>query len=121
MVDISFLYGYMLSPYALSDAKRHLEGQRGRVTTDERNQPEPWTSKVREEAARQEALVAIMNDAEEDATIREMAEEEAMACSVCKKSAKKRCTGCKRTWYCSIDCQKRDFKKKHKRLCKEMF
>jgi hypothetical protein len=118
---VSFLYEYILSPHAHSDAEYELESQRGRVTTDERNQPEPWTSKVREEAARQEALVAIMNDAGGDPTIREMAEEEAMSCPVCKKLAKKRCTGCKRTWYCSVDCQKHDYKKKHARLCKETF
>jgi hypothetical protein len=119
--DVSFLYEYILSPHAHSDAEYELESQRGRVTTDERNLPEPWTSKVREEAARQEALVAIMNDAGVDPTIREMAEEEAMSCPACKKIAKKRCTGCKRTWYCSVDCQKHDYKKKHARLCKETF
>jgi len=119
--DESYLYEYMLSHYAISDARYHLRRQGGRLTMDAQNQPEPWSSKVRKEAARQQALVSIMNDKEEDGTIREMAEDEARACPACKKPALKRCTGCKRSWFCDEKCQRVDYQKKHKKICKEKF
>lgn len=37
-------------------------------------------------------------------------------CRYCKKSAKRRCSGCQRAWYCNRTCQKADWKK-HKLDC----
>ena len=37
-------------------------------------------------------------------------------CTTCGISTKKRCGKCGRAWYCSIDCQKEDWKE-HKRNC----
>lgn len=44
-------------------------------------------------------------------------------CSNCyKKSSRelKRCTGCKKTHYCSTACQSEHWKKEHKKICKEL-
>lgn len=40
------------------------------------------------------------------------------ACQVCGKTAKFRCTRCKRAWYCGRECQVRDWKAGHKAQCK---
>ncbi len=39
-------------------------------------------------------------------------------CSMCAKSCTKRCSVCKKVFYCSQECQKADWKE-HKRLCKK--
>ncbi|GBB96642.1 hypothetical protein RclHR1_00280034 [Rhizophagus clarus] len=38
-------------------------------------------------------------------------------CYVCKKSSKTRCNKCHTTYYCSIECQKKDWKE-HKKPCR---
>lgn len=38
-------------------------------------------------------------------------------CSVCKKEAHKKCGNCKMTWYCSKECQQKDWKE-HKNRCR---
>lgn len=37
-----------------------------------------------------------------------------------KPGARKRCTGCKCAFYCSIACQRADWKSQHKQVCKRM-
>ena len=37
-------------------------------------------------------------------------------CAVCGAAATQRCSKCKQAWYCSRDCQLRDWKK-HKPIC----
>ncbi|KAI9642454.1 hypothetical protein NHQ30_009259 [Ciborinia camelliae] len=38
-------------------------------------------------------------------------------CALCEHAAPTRCSACQCTWYCSVDCQKRDWKS-HKLVCK---
>ncbi len=47
--------------------------------------------------------------------------DEKYCCSNCKrpKLDTKRCTGCKKVWYCSKECQKKDWKL-HKNKCKRI-
>lgn len=40
-------------------------------------------------------------------------------CDCCGKQAKTRCPNCKNVWYCSVQCQKKKWKK-HKKICKRM-
>lgn len=40
-------------------------------------------------------------------------------CAVCHKPASKSCSLCKVTWYCSRDCQKKDWKGGHKEKCND--
>ena len=116
------LFEYMLSPEIVWEVRVKLKEQNGgTLTMKNENMPEPWTSPEREEAARRHAMVTVMEDVEEDEVIRTMAEEEVKTCPVCKKRAGKRCTGCKREYYCSEACQKGDYKKRHKKMCKERF
>ena len=41
---------------------------------------------------------------------------EGMPCRICKKNATKKCGKCKETFYCSLDCQKKDWPD-HKTIC----
>ena len=83
--------------------------------------PEEWSSMTRKKAARYHALVKVLEEDETaDEDIRAMAEEELKTCPTCKNPAAKRCTGCKREFYCSVTCQKSDFKE-HKKVCVESF
>jgi len=42
-------------------------------------------------------------------------------CMVCDKpDANKRCTDCKRFWYCSTECQVQDWEEYHKNECKQL-
>ena len=40
-------------------------------------------------------------------------------CACCGSKAEKRCSRCKKTWYCSKECQVKDFKAGHKAICKD--
>ncbi|KAG7366501.1 MYND finger domain containing protein [Nitzschia inconspicua] len=40
----------------------------------------------------------------------------AKKCNVCDKGASKKCSRCSNVWYCSVECQKHDWKK-HKPVC----
>ncbi|KAJ7065757.1 hypothetical protein C8F01DRAFT_1351816 [Mycena amicta] len=52
----------------------------------------------------------------------ELNDSERYACSGCGKECGvaelRRCGECKSVWYCSTQCQQRDWKKQHKRICK---
>ena len=87
--DTSHLFGYQLSPNIFAQVRYKLNG---RLTIDEVNEPEPWASSEREEAARSQALLEIVEDKNEDETIRSMAEDEIKTRPVCKKRATKKCT-----------------------------
>ena len=43
---------------------------------------------------------------------------EKSTCAVCQTPSKLQCSACKITYYCSRDCQKKDWKT-HKQLCKK--
>lgn len=84
--DASYLFTYMLSEEIVRKAQDKLKQRsNGRLTMDDGNLPEPWSSKEREKAARRQALLAIMKDQNEDDTIRAMAENEMKTLPVCKK------------------------------------
>lgn len=40
-------------------------------------------------------------------------------CSVCNRPANFRCTKCKAVWYCSQECQRKDWFLGHKSVCKK--
>ena len=48
----------------------------------------------------------------------EVNKEEKSICAKCKKEASKRCSECKKYFYCSKNCQKKDLKSNHKNECK---
>lgn len=115
-----YLFDYMLSRDALEYLSETLEEQGGEVTMDKENMPLEWTSKERGRAARFHVLGKMATADGEQPEIRALAEEELKSCPACGKRASNRCTGCNRQWYCSANCQRKDFKA-HKKLCKITF
>ena len=51
--------------------------------------------------------------------IEELGDDEVGVCPVCSKNADNRCTACRKIFYCSRECQKKDWKT-HKLECKGM-
>mmetsp|Transcript_23669 Transcript_23669/g.65707 ORF Transcript_23669/g.65707 Transcript_23669/m.65707 type:complete len:140 (-) Transcript_23669:1046-1465(-) len=41
-------------------------------------------------------------------------------CQACQKEASKKCSRCNLAWYCSVECQKKDWKK-HRSVCNSEF
>lgn len=51
--------------------------------------------------------------------IEELGDDDAGTCPVCKKVAENKCTGCKKVFYCTRECQKKHWKM-HKTECKSL-
>ncbi len=50
----------------------------------------------------------------------QIVEDQINKCAHCRNPATKRCTRCKSVQYCSKDCQIKDYKLGHKKVCKEI-
>lgn len=111
-----YLFDYMLG----SDVVSELSYGDFEFTMNKQAMPEEWSSLTRKKAARWHALVKVFEDETVDKDIHAMAEEELRTCPTCKKFAVKQCTRCKRQFYCSVICQKSDYKV-HKKMCLECF
>jgi hypothetical protein len=115
-----YLHDYSLSRGALDTLVDFLGRKGAKVTLDSNNAPEDFSSRTRAQAARSHALAEISKNQDKvPPHVRELAEETLKTCP-CKLTATKRCTACKRQWYCSVECQKSHFKA-HKMVCKETF
>ena len=116
-----YLHDYSLSREALSNVRDEMREHKGVVTMTERRTPPDYPVHARAAmmaAARSRVLLALSQNQEEGPEIRQLATDALRTCQTCnKKDCKLACSKCKSHFYCSETCQKKDWKKKHKKAC----
>jgi len=72
----------------------------------------------REKAAEETKNLGNITYGDSDTKETTVSEVTTKVCFVCKKEGvKNKCSGCKTTYYCDVECQKKDWDSVHKTIC----